>query len=165
MKSPLSVCPIPDEQQPLNEYQDLRDSWFYQWATRNWRGYITPIAVLWGLSWLVVGPVAAVSFPITKVPLLFFLSGAIGAFVIPVLALTRLYLGWLYIRDRLYKQTISYEESGWYDGQLWTKPETVLTRDRLLVNHEIQPILARLHQTFGVILGICFLAGLCWAIL
>lgn len=165
MKSPVSICPVPHEQQPLNEYQELRESWFYSWGTRNLRGYVAPIVVLWLLSWAIAGPVAAVSFVPGKMPLQFFLAAATGACVIPALTLARLYLGWMYIRDRLHKQTISYEESGWYDGQLWTKPDTVVTRDRLLVSHEVQPILYRLQQTFGLFLLLGLGESLVWGLL
>jgi hypothetical protein len=165
MKSSLSVCPVPDEQQPLNEYQELRESWFYSWGTRNLRGYVSPIFVLWVLSWGVAGPVAAASFEPTRYTLQFVLSAAAGASIIPGLALAQLYLGWIYVRDRLYKQTITYEESGWYDGQLWTKPDTVVTRDRLLVNHEIRPILNRLQQTFGILILFVLGEGLAWGLL
>jgi hypothetical protein len=53
------------------------------------------------------------------------------------------------VRDRLSKAEIFYEESGWYDGQVWTKPEEVLQRDRLIVSYEIQSLLKRLYLTFG----------------
>jgi len=50
-----------------------------------------------------------------------------------LLALVRLYLGW-YMCDRLISPTIFYEESGWYDGQTWTKPSEVL--QRLIVTYK-----------------------------
>lgn len=158
MKSSAPVCPVPAEQQPLNEFQDLKESWFFRWATLSLRSYITPIAVLWCLSWAIAAPVAAVSFPMSKHPLYFALSAAAGASAIPALALLRLFLGWSYVRDRLLKETIFYEESGWYDGQTWTKPQEVLQRDRLIVTYEIQPILQRLRRTFGLI-ALLFLGG------
>jgi hypothetical protein len=150
MKSSAPVCPVPVEQQPLNEYQGLKESWFFRWATLHLRAYFTPIAVLWSLSWLVSAPVAVVSFPFAKYPVQFVLSAAAGASLIPALSLLRLYLGWVYVRDRLLKETIFYEESGWYDGQLWTKPPEVLERDRLIVTYEIQPLLQRVERTFGL---------------
>ncbi|NJL22353.1 MAG: CGLD27 family protein [Leptolyngbyaceae cyanobacterium SM1_3_5] len=149
MKSSAPVCPVPAEQQPLNEYQGLRESWFFRWATLELPSYVKPIAVLWLLSWIVAAPVAASSFPYAKHPLQFLLSAALGASLLPTLALLRLYLGWVYVRDRLLKENIFYEESGWYDGQIWTKPAEVLQRDRLIVTYEIQPLLARLKRTFG----------------
>lgn len=165
MKSSAPVCPVPAEQQPLNEFQGLKESWFFSWATRHLRGYLTPIAVLWSLCWLIAAPVAAVSFPFAKHPIQFLLSAGAGASVLPALALLRLYLGWVYVRDRLLKETIFYEESGWYDGQLWAKPEEVLQRDRLIVGYEIQPILQRLKRTFGLFAGLVISGSLAWIFL
>lgn len=158
MKTPLSVCPVPSEQQPINEYQALQESWFYRWGSQTVRGYWTPIGVLWGMGWLIAGPIAAVSFPPAKFFMHFCLSTTAGAALLPILALVQLYLGWRYVRDRLLKETVPYEESGWYDGQLWTKPDEVLARDRLVVSYQIQPILQRLHWTFGS-LAIALLMG------
>lgn len=165
MKSSAPVCPVPTEQQPLNEFQDLTESWFFRWATLEGWGYVKPLVLLWSVSWVVVGPVAAVSFPPKKDLAHFLLSGAIGAWVIPLLALIHLTLGWLYVRDRLKRETIFYEESGWYDGQTWTKPEAVLQRDRLIVRHQIQPILKRLIQTFSMIGGSLLLGAALWPFL
>ncbi|HEY9882587.1 MAG TPA: CGLD27 family protein, partial [Thermosynechococcaceae cyanobacterium] len=66
--------------------------------------------------------------------------------------------GWTYIQSRLSAATIFYEESGWYDGQLWAKPPAMLAQDQLVVTYQIQPILKRLTRTFGV-LAIAFVAG------
>ncbi|MEB3357153.1 MAG: CGLD27 family protein [Synechococcales bacterium] len=165
MNSPASVCPVPAEQQPINEYQDLKESWFFRWASLDLPDYLKPMLVLWGLSWVVVGPVAAVSFPVSRFPLQFALSGAAGACIIPILALVRLYLGWVYIGDRLGRETIFYEESGWYDGQTWTKPPEVLQRDRLIVAYQIKPMLVRLRRTLGIIgLGL-LLEAIAWGVL
>jgi hypothetical protein len=79
--------------------------------------------------------------------------------------LARLYLGWTYVRDRLSKAEIFYEESGWYDGQVWTKPEEVLQRDRLIVTYQIQALLKRLYITFGTIALLFLGGGLLWIVL
>jgi Conserved in the green lineage and diatoms 27 len=165
MKSSTPVCPVPTEQQPLNEYQELQESWFFRWATLKGVGYWKPIAILWAVGLVFSSPVATVSFPMAKYPLQFGLSAGAGALVLPALALVRLYLGWMYVRDRLSKAEIFYEESGWYDGQVWTKPEEVLQRDRLIVSYEIQSLLKRLYLTFGG-LGLLLLGGsLLWIVL
>lgn len=128
-------------------------------------GYVKPIVVLWGLGWLLSGPIAAVSFPWAKYPGQFLLSAAGGATLLPTLVLVRLYSGWVYVRDRLHDETIFYEESGWYDGQTWTKPEEVLQRDRLIVNYQIQPLLQRLRHTFLVIGALLFCGTVIWNLL
>jgi hypothetical protein len=158
IKSSVSNCPVPTEQQPLNEYEELKSSWLFRDCTLSWRDYITKIALIWGFSWFVAGPVAAASFPPHKQTAQFILSSCAGASVALVLVLVRLCLGWSYIRDRLISPIIFYEESGWYDGQTWTKPQEVVTRDRLIVSYSIQPIIKRLQITFAG-LAVLFVAG------
>lgn len=156
------ICPVPTEQQPVNEYQELKDSWFFGWTTLDWRGYVMKLVWVWLWSWIIAGPIAAASFAPHKQIMQFIMCGAGGAGVFLALTLLRLYLGWSYVRDRLLKETIFYEESGWYDGQTWKKPPEVLMRDRLLVSYQIQPILKRLKRTFGVLLLFVFSGGLIW---
>ncbi|NJO39295.1 MAG: CGLD27 family protein [Cyanobacteria bacterium CRU_2_1] len=162
MSFSVPVCPVPAEQQPINEYQELRESWFFRWATLNLWSYLKPIFILWGVSWLISAPVAATSFTPAKHSIQFFLFGASGAMIIPTLALVRLYLGWVYVRDRLAQPIVFYEESGWYDGQVWTKPDEVLQRDRLIVTYQIQSILQRLKLTFGAILLLFLVGSIIW---
>lgn len=165
MKSSVSYCPVPTEQQPLNEYEQLRISWLFRDCTLDWRRYITKIAWIWGWSWLVAGPVAAASFPPHKYIAQFVLSSAAGASIGVILVLVRLYLGWFYISDRLFSQTVFYEESGWYDGQTWIKPQEVLNRDRLIVSYEIKPILQRLQFTFAGWAGMFLIGTIIWHLL
>lgn len=159
MESSVSVCPVPHEQQPQNEYEELKESWLFSDCALTGWGYFNKIAWIWGISWLIAGPVAAASFSPQKHPAQFLLSGAAGASIGVILALIRLYLGWFYVRDRLTSPTIFYEESGWYDGQTWTKPPEILARDRLIVTYQIQPIMQRLSRTF-VWLTLLLLIGL-----
>lgn len=158
IESSVSVCPVPDEQQPLNEYEQLKSSGFFRTATLDLRQYVSKLLWVWCWSWLVAGPIAAASFAPTKHAAQFLLCGAVGASMGVVLAVVRLYLGWSYVRDRLMNQTIFYEETGWYDGQNWTKPLEILTRDRLIVSYQIKPILQRLRRTCAW-LGLFLLSG------
>lgn len=157
MKS--SICPVPAEQLPINEYSDLKESWFFRWAALDQFAYYKPIVILWGIGWLVAAPVAAASFSLDKAFLKFALSAAAGAAIIPVLALIQLYCGWMYVYNRLNKPTIPYEESGWYDGQMWRKPDHELQRDRLIVSYQLRPLRNKLQRTLLVI-GLIFLTDL-----
>jgi hypothetical protein len=165
IKSSVNNCPVPTEQQPLNEYEQLKISWLFRDCTLDWRSYITKIAWIWGWSWLIAGPVAAASFPPHKYIAQFMLCGAAAASVGVILVLVRLYLGWYYISDRLFSQTVFYEESGWYDGQTWLKPQEVLNRDRLIVSYEIKPILRRLQFTFAGLAGMFLIGSIVWHLL
>lgn len=162
MESSVSLCPVPVEQQPINQYQELKESWFFSWGTLALQGYIAKLACVWGASWIIAGPLAAASFAPNRHSVQFMLCGAAGAGVFLALTLLRLYLGWSYVRDRLLQETIFYEESGWYDGQTWTKPPEILTRDRLIVSYQIQPILKRLKRTIGLLSILVFSGSIIW---
>ncbi|KAI7999689.1 hypothetical protein LOK49_LG09G02193 [Camellia lanceoleosa] len=57
-----------------------------------------------------------------KEPLRFVLAAGTGTLFLVSLIVLRIYLGWSYVGDRLLSAVIPYEESGWYDGQMWVKP-------------------------------------------
>ncbi|WP_204102050.1 MULTISPECIES: CGLD27 family protein [Spirulina sp. CCY15215] len=162
--SSLSSCPVPIEQQPLNEYEQLKESWLFNWAVQSPFKYTRKLAWVWGLGWLVSGPIAATSFPPAKSPLNFTLAAAGGALLFVVLLLTHLYFGWSYICDRLYRETVTYEESGWYDGQIWQKPQDVLLRERLIVTYQVKPVLDRLKKTFAVLAAFIALGSVTWIV-
>ncbi len=149
-----TFCPVPDEQQPLNEYSQLKESWFFSWGTSEMLTYIRKIAWIWLWATVIVTPIAWASFPLDRYPVKLVLSASLGGMFLLSLVLVRLYLGWRYIRDRLHTENLSYEESGWYDGQIWRKPASVLQRDRLIVSYEIAPILQRILQTSLIVLAI-----------
>jgi hypothetical protein len=158
MKSARPACPVPDEQLPVNEYQQLQESSFFNWAGGQAGAYLRRWLWLWLWGWLVAGPVAAASFSPDRDWWRFLLTASLGAEFLPVLVMLRLYLGWRYVGDRLNQPTVFYEESGWYDGQTWPKPPEVWQRDRLIVTHQIQPILRRLHLTMAIAVGLSGLA-------
>lgn len=165
-KSSVSAqCPVPVDQIPIKEYESMSASWFYSWGARNLRGYLVPILSLWLLSWLVVGPMAAASFGPTKLLPQFAISGSLGALLLPTLALIQLYIGWRHVCDRLLQAAVPYEESGWYDGQVWQKPSEVVARDRLIADYQVKPLMHRLQKTFAVILGIVSFSIVTWQFL
>lgn len=65
------------------------------------------------------------------------MSAALGALLVVAVAVLRIYLGWAYVGGRLLSAAVEYEETGWYDGQLFVKPPEVLARDRLLGSYEV----------------------------
>lgn len=163
-KSTINFCPVPLEQQPIYEYERLKESWLFDWGILAIAQYSRK--VVWVAFWslILVAPLSMSIFTPAKQPLEFGLSSLIGVSILTALFLSRIYLGWQYVKDRLKSDRIFYEESGWYDGQTWLKPSTMLDRDRLVVSYEIEPILQRLHKTYGIIIGIIFASSLIWFI-
>jgi len=151
------TCPVPTEQQPLNEYLALKESFFFRWATFSIFEYCKVAIAIWAAWWIVTGPVAAVSFSPGRHLLEFICLASAGATVGLSLPLIQLFVGWKYINDRLQNRSVSYEETGWYDGQEWEKPEADLLKDRLLVTYEVQPVLRKIKLTALVLLGLLVL--------
>ncbi|MGL5083860.1 MAG: CGLD27 family protein [Microcoleaceae cyanobacterium] len=157
-----SVCPVPFEQRPVNEYLELRESWLFNWVTLDWPQYLRKLSWVWGWSWLICGPVAAASFAPQKYWVKFLLTGGAGASLILTLFVVRLYLGWVYIQSRLKSPMVFYEESGWYDGQTWAKTPEFLAQDQLILTYQVQPLLMRLQQTFCGLSMLVVVGGLGW---
>ncbi|MEM8637933.1 MAG: CGLD27 family protein [Cyanobacteria bacterium P01_G01_bin.54] len=144
-----SFCPVPPEQQPLQEYEDLQAAWLFNWAVQPWVVYGRKLAWVAFWSGLLLSPLAWASFPWSKAPIQFTLTTLSAAVGMMMLLVLRLYSGWGYIRDRLERETVTYEESGWYDGQTWIKPPEVWARDRLVATYQVQPVLGRLRRTLA----------------
>merc|ERR1719463_209922 len=84
------------------------------------------------------------TYPPQQAPLPFFVCGSLGSLLTVAVVVLRLYLGWSYVGTRLLSASVEYEETGWYDGQVWVKPPEILARDRLLESFEVRPALRRL---------------------
>ncbi|MGF1589852.1 MAG: CGLD27 family protein [Pleurocapsa sp.] len=161
-KSTVNFCPVPKEQQPIYEYEQLKAAWLFDWGTLAVKQYTKKIAWVSFWSLVFVVPLSMSIFTPAKEPLEFVLSCLIGVSLLTGLFLSRIYLGWQYVKDRLQSERIFYEESGWYDGQTWLKPTAMLDRDRLVVSYEIEPILGRLQKTYGLIAAIMAISSLVW---
>ena len=48
-------------------------------------------------------------------------------------------------------ESVEYEESGWYDGQVWVKPLVLKERESLIASNEVKPILKNLIQISSII--------------
>ncbi len=162
--SSISPCPVPKEQQPINEYQELQESWFFKWGKLMPLAYSYKLLRIWLFGLVITTPIADVSFPLRREPLYFVLASMGGALVFVALATIYLYSGWQHVDRRLRSEAIVYEESGWYDGQTWTKTAEVLARDRLLAVHEVQPVIWRIKLTFLTMLGVILTGSIIWLI-
>ncbi len=159
------ACPVPPEQRPLQEYEQLLQSWFFVWPSQTMAGLLRPLAI----SWLIVLPITVVvasgSWVLRHDPARLVLSGAVAAIALPVLLLVRQWLGWSYVHKRLVSERVEYEESGWYDGQVWEKPLAWRQQDLLVATHQVRPVLLRLRQGIGLAATLMLLgASLCQAL-
>ncbi|KAK1265308.1 hypothetical protein QJS04_geneDACA024172 [Acorus gramineus] len=144
-----SDCPVPFDQQPVNEYQSLSSSVPFSWASAELPVYCSRLALTGTAFSLLVGlPVAAFGVHDFRTGVVECVVGAVSAGILAVtLSVLRMYLGWAYVGNRLLSATVEYEETGWYDGQIWVKTPEVLARDRLLGSFSVKPVLNRVKLT------------------
>ncbi|KAH7652471.1 CGLD27-like protein [Dioscorea alata] len=147
---------VPYEQRPVNEYSSLKDGILYSWGELSPGSFFFRLGSLWFVTFISLGaPIAAASFDPSKDPLRFALAAGTGTLLLVSLVVLRIYLGWSYVGNRLLSAVVPYEETGWYDGQMWVKPPEVLARDRLLGSYKVKPVIKLLKQTLvgtGVLL-------------
>lgn len=144
-------CPVPQEQLPLNEYKAIKNSCFYKLPLLHLERYYIKLFCVWLVIWIIISPIILESFPLLKFPLKYILVSTTTTNIIMTIVLIRLYLTWSYIGKRLISATVTYEESGWHDGQLWIKPSEILMKDRLINNYKILPSLSRIKITLILI--------------
>ena len=146
-----SKCPVPSEQQPTNEFIELSKSKIFSWPKTK-QLLITVLIKFWigtfGLFLVISSGSIYFKTSILKYILLSFFS----SLSIPFLISLRLYLGWNHVFKRLTSERVEYEESGWYDGQVWIKPLVLKEKESLIASIEVKPILKNLIQIFSIIL-------------
>ena len=145
-----SKCPVPKEQQPTNEFIELSKSRIFSWPKT--KKSLTLVLIKSWIGAFVLFLVISSGSVYFKTSLLryTFLS-LFGSLSIPLLISIRLFLGWNHVFKRLTSERVEYEESGWYDGQVWEKPLVLKERESLIASIEVKPILKNLIQTFSII--------------
>tara|TARA_B100000700_G_scaffold312418_1_gene395965 strand:+ start:290 stop:775 length:486 start_codon:yes stop_codon:yes gene_type:complete len=144
----METSPVPKSQIPIEEFKQLSQSWFFGWGTMNTRNiYIRLLN-----SWLIFLPLIILinsgSYTLRGYPLRIVEISSITALTLPILITIRLIIGWRYIFKRLMSEKIEYEESGWYDGQVWEKPLEWREKDILVAEYEVKPIVNQLNKIF-----------------
>jgi len=142
------ACPVPRDQRPASQLAELRDGFVLSWPALGAGPYALRMGGLFGFLYAAVAyPIACGSydpgtqFAETCVSALVGASGATAAMAL------NMYNGWSYVRDRLLSATVEYEETGWYDGQVYVKDPEMLARDRLLGTYTARPVVELLRKT------------------
>ena len=149
-----TICPVPANQRPLNEFNSIRNSWIISWPLLEKSVFYKKLL----FSWIFITPISLVIsygsdylknniFDLTLISLT-------TSLIFPILLLSRQFLSWIYIYKRLNSENIEYEESGWYDGQIWEKPIDWRAKDLLIAQHQIKPILNHLVMIIMLLLAI-----------
>ena len=145
-----SKCPVPREQQPTNEFIELSKSIFFSWPKTK-KSLILVLIKFWVCTFVLFIVISSGSIYFKTSILKYTLISFFSSLTIPLLISIRLYLGWNHVFKRLTSERVEYEESGWYDGQVWIKPLDLKEKESLIASIEVKPILNNLIQIFSVI--------------
>ena len=146
-----SICPVPREQQPTNEFIELSKSTIFSWPKTK-KSLITVLIKFWLGAFALFLIISSGSIYFKTSILKYTLLSLFSSISVPLLISIRLYLGWNHVFKRLNSERVEYEESGWYDGQVWIKPLTLKEKESLIASNEVKPILKNLIQIFSITL-------------
>ena len=153
-----SKCPVPREQQPTNEFIELSKSKIFSWPKTK-KSLIVVLIKFWFGAFLLFLVISSGSIYFKTSALKYTLLSFFSSLSIPLLISIRLYLGWNHVFKRLTSERVEYEESGWYDGQVWVKPLVLKEKESLIASKEVKPILKNLIQTLSII-SVLVLSGI-----
>ena len=145
-----SKCPVPREQQPTNEFIELSKSKIFSWPKTK-KSLILILLKFWVGGFVLFLVISSGSVYFKTSTLKYILLSFFSSLSIPLLISLRLFLGWNHIFKRLISEKVEYEESGWYDGQVWEKPLVLKEKESLIASIEVKPILKNLIQIFSII--------------
>ena len=145
-----SKCPVPREQQPINEFIELSKSAIFSWP-KNKKSLAIVLIKFWIGAFVIFLIISSGSIYFKSSILRYILLSFFTSLAIPLLISIRLYLGWNHVFKRLTSEKVEYEESGWYDGQIWIKPLVLKEKESLIASIEVKPILKNLIQIFSII--------------
>jgi len=143
------LCPIPEDQKPINEYIDFKENSLTNWTKYSQKKYIKNIFWAYFLFFSIF-----CLFSFNELLILFkkdLFDWLLIKFVLSFLSLF-FYLNfilfrWITINKKFQAPRIIYEEASWYDGQIWEKPFFLIKNDKLLSSQKIDPIIQRLVRT------------------
>ena len=150
-----SKCPVPKEQQPTNEFIELSKSKIFSWP-KSMKSYSLTLIKFWAVTFILFLIISSGSVYFKTELLRYILLSLFSSLSVPLLISARLYLGWNHVFKRLTSEKVEYEESGWYDGQIWIKPLNLKEKESLIATIEVKPILKNLIQVSSII----FILGL-----
>ena len=146
------LCPVPDDQKPINEYLNLKENKFLNWGNLNTNKNKKFLATLFltFFSFFSIGQLQILSFSS-------FFESLFNTLVIIQFFLLVILIRWITINEKFQNSRLIYEEASWYDGQIWEKPFFLIKNDKLISTQKIEPILEEIIKSFFLSLSFLFL--------
>ena len=143
------LCPIPDDQKPINEYINLKENDFTNFMLLSRKNYFSKLFINFLVGFVLSIPLSFL-FNVSNQLVLYSTFYSISFLILNFfINLSR----WSQLLKRLRNSRLFYEEGSWYDGQYWEKPLELIKNDKLLTSQKIKPILKRLIKTLLMLLS------------
>ena len=143
------LCPIPDDQKPINEYINLKENYFTNLMLLSKKNYFSKIFINFLIGFVLATPLTF----LFNVNSQLFLYNSFYSTSFLILNFFINLSRWSQLLKRFRSSRLFYEEGSWYDGQYWEKPLELIKNDKLLTSQKIKPILKRIIKTLIVLLS------------
>jgi hypothetical protein len=154
------LCPVPEEQKPINQYIGIKENFFTSWTTFSPTRYEKKILQLFFITFFFTCCLQVSHFQGLYYVIEWSLENMFGSsYFLSVFFLLVLYQ-WLEMGNRFQQARLFYEEASWYDGQMWEKPLAVIKNDNLIRSQKIQPIIQRIQKTVFQLISFTILSSL-----
>jgi hypothetical protein len=151
------LCPIPEEQKPINEYITLKQNFLTKWLILSNKEYQKRLLFTFLGCFCVL---MLFQWPPFEFSRSFFHMMAVQSFetfFVLIFLFLIIFARWKQIEKRFHASRLFYEEASWYDGQIWEKPFSILKNDRLINSQKIRPLLLRNQRTLFFLMIFLFL--------
>lgn len=141
------LCPVPEEQKPINGYIGLKENQLTNWTTLSKKNYEKKLFSLFSFFFFLVSFFRVSSFSDTRYLFDWFLITFSLSLTLLFFLVLLIFFRWKQIEKDFNQPRLFYEEASWYDGQIWEKPFSILKNDKLISTQKIKPILERISRT------------------
>ena len=145
------LCPIPEDQKPINEYISLKENNLTNWITLVKRKYFGTLFQIFFTFFLICltftfDGIESINQLLTTFQQTSFFSLAMLNFV-----LIYILSNWKQVDNRFNTSRLIYEEGSWYTSEIWEKPISLIKNDKLISTQILQPIVLRNFQFIVVL--------------
>jgi hypothetical protein len=147
------LCPVPEEQKPINGYIGLKENQLTNWTTLSKKNYEKKLLSLFSFFFFLVSFFRISSFSDSRYVFDWFLITFSFSLTLLFFLILLIFFRWKQIEKDFNQPRLFYEEASWYDGQIWEKPFSILKNDKLISTQKIKPILQRISRTMFTLLS------------
>ena len=148
------LCPVPEDQKPINEYIQIRENRFFSWVIGSNQKYFQNVLFLelfFFCCFLVF-----FNFDFQNSSFQTFLIAFKNSFHFLLIYLFLIFIKWVELNKRFQNSRLVYEEGSWYDSEVWEKPFFLIKNDKLISIQKIEPFIKRLFDTLLFLLFVNF---------